>query len=225
MSVRCTPHDVEGLVDKLQLVLAGKFGGSYLLVREYSKEGVEHYHAIVAISCKPKQFQNAITRAFEGTEARGNKYIQSKTCTDQIQNALQYVCKGSSEHPNPRGDPPDVVGMTGIFFTKEKVNEWHAKYWEQSAKVKVSKDLKFATRIEHFIKINNRPLTLQGCTDAVVDFLIETDHGRINEFQVIDVARFIFVKNSKSGKHALKRHIFEKLRYLDPHGDEEDFAT
>lgn len=209
MSVRLTPHEDDEALSKMQGVLGGKYGGSYMLVREYSKEGVEHYHGIVAISGKPKQFQDAIVRAFKESGSRGNKYYQSKNCTNDVQAAMQYICKGSSEHPNPRGDPPDVVGLTGMYFTEEKVKELHDKYWEQSKKVKDSKKLSFPTRVEHYMKLNDKKMTKEGCVSAVVEMTLE-EKKPINEYYMLGVAKYILCKNDRQAKRALKQSLLDK---------------
>lgn len=217
MSFRITPHDDGDVVAIARSVCTGKFGGGYLLVREYSKDGVEHYHGLVSV-VTAKSFHNAFSRAFASKKLGGNKHWQCKNCTNDIQNAQQYVCKGSSEHPNPKGEFPDVVEMSGLYFTESKVKEWHEKYWEHSKKVKSSKNLKFPTQVEHFMKMNDRPMTKKGVIGAVVDYSIEQEKP-FNDFYMLGVAKFILCKNDKNAKQAYKRSLLNRWNQDGEQGD------
>lgn len=203
MSVRLTPHDCTDAFERLKAVCGGEYGGGYLIVHENSSSGVEHYHAVVHCD-NAKKFQNALTRGMKGYG--GNKYFSTKNCTADKDAAIRYICKGSSEHPHPRGDPPDVVGRSGLYFTDDRIRESYESYWTVSEKTKKSKELGFPQQVVNYMKINNLDITWENAVSATVDMTISLKKP-LCTFYCKKVAQYIVAAHNTDYCAALKRSI------------------
>lgn len=211
VTVRITPKDRPEVYENIMNVVRGKFGGGYVCVREHSEEENEHYHVHMMPSGTVSQFREALKRATKGV-ADGNKYKSIKVCDLKF---LQYVCKGDSSHPMPRGSYPDVVEKHGLFYTDERIRDAHDAYWKESVAIKTERDVSFATQVENHMKINRIAFTPENVSDVMITLCLESKGKKLlNEFYLRSVGKYVLSKNDRGYRAALKERLTRDLELV-----------
>jgi len=209
-TIRLTPReggeDYPALIEVLE-----KIGGAYLVVREHATN--MHYHAIVYSDKTDAATRSTLTnhKVFKGA---GNPVFSVKNATkggSTELKALLYICKGDSEHPHPKGGPPEVVARKGLQFTDEAIKKYHDQYWAVSEKTRTSKDLSFPQQIENYMKINNMEFTEENCVDAALTLTLESK-TTLNEFFITGAVKFVMAKSKRAYRQAIKESILMKVK-------------
>lgn len=199
-SARVTPRE-DSDDEKNFLKVFDKLACNHIVTREFGKDGTNmHLHAVLWSHKTPKQ----VRAAFHGAMGQklGNGVFSLKQTKDEDA-ACRYILKGDSEHPMPKGHPPNVVSFMG--FTREQIDEFHAAYWEQSKKVKDNKSLKFYLQVEHYMKQNQIDFTSDNVMEAVFNLTL-TEKTMFNETYMMSVAKFVLARNDKKwAKEKLER--------------------
>lgn len=188
--------------DKVKAVL-DKIGGAHIACREWAAN--EHVHIVLWTDWEPKKVRNTFTNALGKV---GNGVISIKTVTDD-KGAMRYCCKGDSQHPQPRGNPPDVVWHYGhtVYPTAQEAYE---AYWLMSKDIKSTKGLTFPTQVEHYMAQNQMEFTAASIADAIVDLTIQKKN-QINEYYMAGVGKLVLAKNSREYKQELKRQLASRI--------------
>lgn len=203
--MRLTPR--EGSEDEPNFLRAlSKLTGSYLVVREHAAH--MHLHALYIGDAEMKTIRNSVTNTLGKT---GNSVISMKVGKD-FGKACRYICKGQSTHPDPKGDPADVVARHGLLFTDAWIAEHHEEYWRQSADVKANKDVPFPIHVEHYMKLNNLEFTVENAAAAAVEMTIA--HKKIlNDHYLAGVVKMVVAKNNRQYKAEVIRQLVQKCSY------------
>lgn len=206
VTIRITPKGTD-VFAKIMEVVRGKYGGGFVCVREEAGEENEHYHIHMCPNGSITQLRDAINRSLKG-EANGNKFKSIKACDLKM---LNYICKGSSKHPMPKGDFPDVVEKYGLFYTDERIEKAYNDYWAESVAIKETRDVTFPIECENYMKLNEMAFTIPNAVRAVVKLTIQK-HKPINNFYVEGVAKYIVAKNDRTYQEALIASIVRRCQ-------------
>lgn len=201
--LRLTPRDGSEDEAKFKEALA-KLDGSYLVVREFANR--EHLHAVVySQHALPK-----VRRTFYNTLGKvGNGVISMKRCPDPV-GVIRYICKGENSHPEPRGDPPEVVCREGLWTSDECIRKAYDEYWALSQKCKDSKGLSFTNKIMFYMEHRQIEFTQEAVCKAVVDHLM-MDKQALNDYYIMGVTRMIMAKKSGSYKQDYIQSLVTRL--------------
>lgn len=194
-------HDPE-IEGKVKQVL-DKIGGAHIACREFANH--EHIHVVLWTDMDAKKVRNTFTNTLGKT---GNGIISIKATSDD-KGAMRYCCKGDSQHPQPRGNPPDVVWHYGhtVYPTAQEAYE---AYWQMSKDIRTTKGLSFPTQVEHYMAQNQMEFTAESIANAIVDLTIQKKN-QINEYYMAGVGKLVLAKNNREYKQEVKRQLASRI--------------
>lgn len=189
-SARCTPR--QGSEDEVNFLKAmSKLACKFIVTREYGKDGDNmHMHAIIWSPKSTVQVRSTIQNCI-GHKV-GNGVFSLKAAKDD-EAALRYVCKGGSQHPDPKGSPPEVVLRMGV--TEDEVQTAYQAYWTQSETVKKSKaKVAFHVEVAQYMKDNHIEMSKRNVVKTVVDLTIQRKTV-LNDYHILGVSKMILGKH------------------------------
>lgn len=195
ISGRVTPGDDEAALAKLMRAIEW-MGGAYMVVREWAPGPGEHYHYVLETDKEIKQFRNKLRAEFGPV---GNRGLSAKLVKrGHLASARQYVCKGDATHPEPKGNPPQVVRAMGIEYTAEKTAEYHELYWQASKEARKNHNLSFTDQVIFRVSSPGTTPSTRDVVTAIVELAVEQKRT-LNDHYVVGVATMVMVK--LSGEH------------------------
>lgn len=203
-AIRITPRLGSADEENTKVVL-DKIGGAYVGCREFASH--EHIHIVIWTDKKPTDVRNAFTNTLGKT---GNGVISIKVAKDD-KGAMRYACKGDASHPEPKGNPPEVVWHYGHTVYKTPMEAYEA-YWGMSKDIKTTKGLSFPTQVEHYMHQNQMEFTPESIADAIVDLTI-SKKNQINEFYMAGVGKLVLAKNNREYRQEVKRQLASRIAY------------
>lgn len=202
-AIRITPRPETEDLAKTKIAL-DKIQGAYIACREYASS--EHIHIVLWTDKKTTDVRNTFTNTLGKT---GNKVISIKVAKDD-KGAMRYACKGDKAHPEPRGNPPDVLWHYGhtVYPTAK---EAYDAYWAMSKEIKETPGLSFPTQVEHYMKQANLEFTPQSIASAMIELSI-SKKNQINEYYLAGVGKLILAKNNRMYKSELINQIARRIQ-------------
>lgn len=198
-AIRVTPREDTDDEQKVGQIL-DKIGGAHVGCREYATN--EHIHIVLWTDWDIKKVRNL----FSNTLGKlGNGALSIKKAEDD-KGAMRYCCKGDNQHPEPKGNPPDVIWHYGHTAYPTPMDA-HEAYWQTSKEIKSTKGLTFTTQVEHYMKANNMEITLENACDAVVELAIQKKNV-LNEFHLATVAKMVVAKNCRRYKKEKQLSVY-----------------
>lgn len=181
-----------------------KIGGAHIACREFASS--EHIHIVLWTDKKATDVRNTFTNTLGKT---GNAVISIKVAKDD-KGAMRYACKGNKAHPEPRGDPPDVLWHYGhtVYPTAK---EAYDAYWSMSKEIKSTPGLTFPTQVEHYMRQANMEFTPQAIASAMIELSL-AKKNQINEYYLAGVGKLILAKNSRTYKTELISQIARRIQ-------------
>lgn len=204
-SARCTPR--EGSEDEANFLKAMvKIGGKYVVTREHGEHGNNmHMHAVIWSPRTSVQVRSTIQNCI-GHKV-GNGVFSLKLAKDEDA-ALRYICKGDSEHPHPKGSPPEVVSRMGV--TADDIAEAYEGYWAQSKKVKETKGVAFHIQVEQYMVQNQMEFNVRQVVKAVMEMTI-AKKNTLNESYMLWVAKLVMARRDKRYREELENRLVWRM--------------
>lgn len=101
-----------------------RYSSNYFVVREDTGDN-QHVHVFFVSDSKLSALRKAAQRLWSGNGA-----YSLKECASDYHDYLVYLCKGESESVKPV-----LVARQGLEYTDEWIDERHAEYWVNNAKI------------------------------------------------------------------------------------------
>lgn len=200
-AIRLTPREDTEDESNLKKAL-DKIGGAYVAVREHATH--MHLHVLIYTDKDSKQVRNQLTNTLGKT---GNGVISVKVAS-KPEEFLQYISKGTATHPEPRGEPPEVVWRYGIEL--DVIMAAHEAYWAKSRDIKATPGLAFHTQVEYYMKQNQMEFTGRSIAEAIVTLTIQKKN-QINEHYMAGVGKLVLAKNNRQYRQELTDQLALKI--------------
>lgn len=192
ISGRVTPRGDEAALGKLMRAIEW-MGGAYMVAREWAPGPGEHFHYVLETEKEIKQFRNKLGAEFGPV---GNGVLSAKLVKPgKLPSARQYVCKGDATHPEPKGNPPQVVRAMGIEYTAQKTAEYHELYWQASRDARKNVNLSFTDQVIFRVSADGTTPATRDVVAAIVELAIEQKRT-LNHHYVVGVATMVMAKLS-----------------------------
>lgn len=200
-AIRLTPREDTQDESNLKKAL-DKIGGAYVAAREYATN--MHIHVLVYTDKDSKYVRNQLTNTLGKT---GNGVVSVKVAP-KPQEMLAYICKGTATHPQPRGEPPEIIWRYGVEAAD--IEAAHEAYWAKSKTIKETPGLSFPTQVEYYMKQNGMEFTARNIAEAIVTMTIDKKN-QINEHYMAGVGKLVLAKNNRQYKQELINQLALKI--------------
>lgn len=200
-AIRLTPREDTQDESNLKKAL-DKIGGAHVAAREYATN--MHIHVLIYTDKDSKYIRNQLTNTLGKT---GNGVISVKVAP-KPQDMLAYICKGTATHPQPRGEPPDIIWRYGIEVSD--IEAAHEAYWAKSKTIKETPGLAFHTQVEYYMKQNGMEFTSRNIATALVKMTI-AKKNQLNEHFLAGVGKLIMAKNNRHYEHEVIANLALKI--------------
>lgn len=111
---------------------------AFLVVFEQAPNENDHVHAVLYSDKKLQALRVSFKRAFP--EKTGNGSYSLKSCDDDVDAYMRYMCKGADVDTQP-----EVWSRQGLEYSVEKVVAGHEMYWVNNASLRANKKAKVKT--------------------------------------------------------------------------------
>lgn len=191
-AIRVTPRSDDDADLKLTKAALDKLGGAHVGCREIASS--VHVHIVLWTDKRVSDVRNTFHNTFGKT---GNGVLSIKAAKDD-KGAMRYCCKGTNTHPEPRGEPPDVLWHYGHTVYPTPIDAWNA-YWELSVEIKATPGLSFMTQVEHYMVQNQMVYSPHSIATALVEMTV-SKKNQMNEFFLAAVGKQILARNNREYK-------------------------